>query len=344
MKGQKLKLDNQAAALFCTQSAMVLKSGISLYEGMEILQQSYENTPYHSVFEKLSQDFMESSNFYESLYASEAFDPYLLKMVQIGEMTGELESVLENLARYYEKQQQLSLEIKNALTYPMVLIAMMSFVILILLVQVLPVFERVYRSLGLQINETILMGSRFATGILILIVLAALLFLIAFFLWKKGKKEQILNILCSLFPFVGKTHQKLEASQFAEVLSMIMKSGYSIEEACDLLPQFMNSSLKEKAEKCSQTIQETGSVAKGLVETNLFSKLDEKLIETAEKTGTMDEALQEIAKTNMSQATQRISSLVSLIEPCLIGILSLVIGSIMLSVMLPLANVLAGMM
>ena len=143
MKPQKpvKQLPAIEVSLFCSQAAMILRSGILLYDGMDVLRQSYADTPYSGVMESVCQAVREGSELHGALAAAGAFPQYMVQMVRAGEMTGHLDEVLARLSVYYESEDRLRSEVRSAVTYPLVLVGMLAVVIGILVVRVLPIFD-----------------------------------------------------------------------------------------------------------------------------------------------------------------------------------------------------------
>lgn len=145
-------LSNKEAASFCSQMAMILKSGISSIEGVSIMLEDAKDADEKALLSRIYDSLMQTGMFYESLEETGAFPSYLLQMVQIGEQTGRLDEVMNSLAEYYEKEANLAQTVKNAITYPLIMIVMMILVILVLVTKVMPVFNQVFRQLGTEMT------------------------------------------------------------------------------------------------------------------------------------------------------------------------------------------------
>ena len=135
-------------SLFCQQVELLLQSGIPLYEGMRSLADNYQSTPYREALTELAQKVDETGSLYEGMRESPLFPAYVREMVRLGERLGELENVCHGLATYYEREDNIRKAIRNAVTYPLVLIAMMACVIAVLMTRVLPIFRQVLGEMG----------------------------------------------------------------------------------------------------------------------------------------------------------------------------------------------------
>lgn len=334
-------------AVFCHQVAMILKSGIPLYEGMEILYRNYQETIYATSFEKIYEGVKSGGTLYAGLKAAEGFPAYMMQMVQIGEMTGKVDDVLEVLGNYYEKEDRLQSSIRSAVAYPMVLIVMMAAVISILVIKVLPIFSEVFKSMGADLSETstIFLTTSFWIGKVVLGVIILFLFamIAVFLLWRLGGKKKLLKIGCKIFPPLKKLVKKQTAQRFATVISMVLFSGYSLENALDLLPDlFSSEDSEEKVRLCKKLMSESVSFQEVIEQIDLFVPLHQKMIRVGADAGQTDQVMQKVAEMLEEEVEEDINALVGWIEPALVGLLTVIIGGILLSVMLPLISILSS--
>ena len=184
-------------SLFCQQAAMILKAGIPLYDGMEVLYESYKDTAYGGAFQKIYEGVRDGGSLYEGVKAAGFFPKYMVHMVHVGETAGELDRVLESLGDYYDRESRMQAAIRSAVAYPMVLVILMTAVIAVLVLKVLPIFTEVFLSLGTGLAGTegaVLSGSA-ALGRIVLIAAAVLLLLMlaVFLIWCAGKRQMLLG-------------------------------------------------------------------------------------------------------------------------------------------------------
>ncbi len=332
-------------ATFCRQAAMILRSGILLYDGMEVLYRNYQDTPYGETFEKIYNGVRDGGTLYEGVQAAGIFPAYMVQMVRAGEMTGNLDEVLDQLADYYEKEHRLRATVRSAVSYPLVLVAMLAVVIGILVVRVLPIFSQVFRSLGVGVGGAA--GAVLTGGVVlgrVMLVVVALLLLAALataLLWRSGGQAKVLAVAGRLCPPIRRLQKKQAAQRFAQVISMVLKSGYSLEKALELLPQMMgDEALADKARQCQQLMKEEGDFAAAIEQLELFGPLQERMIRVGVQTGRTDQVLAQVADLYDEEVTDGIQSMAARVEPILVAVLTVIIGGILLSVMLPLAGIL----
>ena len=153
MKDQNTKtLSNTEVSAFCSQMSMILNAGISATEGLFILQDSSTSPSERSILEQISNKLNETGSLYEGLKSTAVFPEYMLEMVHIAEQTGNMDSVFGALSIHYNREAMVSQSVKNAITYPMVMVVMMVIVILVLITKVMPIFNQVFRQLGSEMT------------------------------------------------------------------------------------------------------------------------------------------------------------------------------------------------
>ena len=146
----KAKLTNQELFYFCEQFSILLHSGISCAEGIQLMLEDSHTQKGRDFFQSLQTDYEENGSFY--LHNTGLFPDSMISYVKIGEETGCLDEVLNSLSLHYQQEMEISENIKSAITYPLLMLAMMGTVIVILLVKVLPVFKQVFQQMGLEMN------------------------------------------------------------------------------------------------------------------------------------------------------------------------------------------------
>ncbi len=347
MKRQKKELPVIEISLFCQQAAMILKSGIPLYDGMEAVYRNYEKTEFGPVFEGIYNKVREGGSLYEGVKQSEAFPDYMCHMIEVGEMAGKLDEVLENLGTYYEREDKIRLSVRRAVVYPLVLTVMMAVVIGILVIRILPVFAQVFQSLGTELSG--MTGAFLSGGVLLgRIVLAVVALLLAaalalYLAWRLGDRAHLLGLAGRVCPPVRRLTEKQAAQRFASVVAMVLSSGYHLEHALELIPALLPDEQNAgKARRCKTLMEESGDFAKALEEAGIFAPLHMKMIRVGTNTGQTEQVMTRLASIYEDQVDEGIASLVSWIEPGLVGILTLIIGGILLSVMLPLVSIMTS--
>lgn len=346
-KEQGKTLPAMEVSLFCQQAAMIMKAGIPLYDGMELLYENYKETEYAPAFERIYQGVHDGGTLYEGVKAAECFPDYMAHMIQVGEMAGKLDDVLEALSAHYEREDRLLASVKSAIVYPLLLTLMLAVVIGVLTAKVLPVFTEVFRSMGTELSGTsaallsggVLLGRAALIAAAVLLIGAVILFVV----WRLGGRQQILVLAGNLFPQIHRLLEKQAAQRFADVISMVLSSGYSLESALDMIPELLsNEESAKKARQCREAMEEHGDFAKAIKDAGLFDPLYQKMIRVGVQAGQTDQVMGRLAHIYGAEVEEGIQTIVSWIEPVLVAVLTLVIGGILLSVMLPLVSIMAS--
>lgn len=334
-------------ALFCEQVAMVLKAGIPLGDGMETLARSYADSRYGARFEQMHMSLERRGTLSAALQDAGIFPSYMLAMTRIGERSGKLDEVMASLANYYQWEAQIKTSVKNAILYPSVLVMMLAVVIAILVISVIPVFQRVFDSLGLAAGSpasaAMQIGVGVGKGMLILVGVFALALISVGILLRTGRRESVLALLSGILPPVRRVNARLSTARYASALSMMLAAGYPVEDAIRLAPSVVTDEKhRRQAERAQDELLAGGSFAQAAEKSGLFDPMHEKMIRFGAAAGKLDAVMEKLSGVYMSEADDAIHNVIAMIEPTLVAVLSIVIGGILLSVMLPLLSVLSA--
>ncbi len=339
------RLPDAEVAVFCEQLAYMVKAGISLQEGLMLLLEDNRSTEGQRIITLLLDTVEMGGTLSYALEQTKAFPQYMIRMVGIGEESGKLEEVLESLCAYYERQETVAKNIRGAVTYPLVMIAMMIAVILVVIVQVLPVFAGVFEQLGsemsglvvgiMQFGETV---SRYV--VVIVIVVAAVIALYFILRRTQGGKRFLAAMREKIF---RKTSLAVSSGRFASAMALMLGSGMDVDQSLDMaLDLIDNGNTRKKIFEIKERIAQGSAFSEAIVDVGLFSGLYGRMIAVGFKTGTMPSVMQRIARHYEEEADRRVGSILSALEPTLVAVLSLIVGLILLSVMVPLMGVMSA--
>lgn len=331
------KLTNEELAVFFRQISMVLSAGLAPAEGIQMLREDSAQSG-AAVLDRILDALSEGKGFYESLENGRVFPAYALQLVRIGEEAGRLDQVTNSLADYYERQDALSREIRSALTYPLIMIGILLVILVVLLTKVLPVFNQVYRELGSEMTgiSRVLLNAgtllnRFAFPALLILVLLAVC------LGWLTKKRRIRPF------FLKKVDMLVAQARFADGVALTLSSGLDMEEGVQMAADLVEEPrLLAKIQHFRDSLSQGEDFSKALSDNEIFSGSGMRLILVGSKTGSMDEAMKKVAARYQEEAGQRVSDLVSLLEPAMVAGLSIIVGIILFSVILPLLGIMTG--
>ncbi len=345
MKTQK-KLTNEELASFCSQVAVMLKAGITPIEGLRILLSDTDDPKSKNLLQAIIDQITEGNSFAESLTEVGVFPNYVLNTLKLGEEAGNIDEVMSSLADYYERETQISENVRSAVTYPLIMIGMMLLVIIILITKVLPIFNQVYVQLGSEMTG-------FAAGLMNFgnalksysVVFIAILVIIvaAFIFFSKSQMGRDLSrkIFISL-PITRKFYDNIAAGRFASGTAIAMTAGLDTFESLDLVSKLVeNEKISQKIDVCRNAILEGEGFAEAIKIAGIFSNVNTRMVAVGFKSGEIEKVMLKIADEYDRKSEKKINEIISIIEPTLVIILSVVVGLILLSVILPLMGIMS---
>lgn len=346
MAKQKL-LSNVEIASFCRQTALIIKAGITPAEGMDILAQDTASGEGQDLINSIGEICKKGEPFYQAIESTGVFPNYVVKLTALGEESGNLDAVLTSLAAYYEREQSVSENVKSAVTYPLIMIAMMFVVILVLVVKVLPIFQQVFIQLGtemtplasslLSIGNTL---SKYAIGITI----ALFVFIGAcLVLYKTRAGRRRITRFFSHFPLTKKFYEKIAAGRFASGLYLSFTSGMDTYQSLDMISEIVeNEQMQAKINKCKAMLDEDSNLPEALAKSEIFSRLHSRMVAIGFRSGSIDTVMKQISQNYEAETDRQINKIISIIEPTLVILLSVIVGIILLSVLLPLMGIMSS--
>lgn len=341
-------LSNTETAAFCSQMAMILHSGISTLEGISLMLEDTKEQEEIKFLTCIEETLQTTGNFQEALSSTGAFPAYMLHMVQIGEYSGKLDEVMEALSIHYEREAGIAQAIKNAVTYPLIMVFMMLLVILVLVTKVMPIFNQVFRQLGSEMTGLSKAILDFGTAInrysVVLIVLVALLAALVLYFGKTKSGREKFSSFASRLGWTKAFTEKLAACRFASGMSLTLSSGMNPEECLNLASNLTNNEeFNKKLEVCREAVNNGEDLSHSLLEAGIFSGIYARMVSIGSKTGSLDEIMHEIADKYQEEIDQRFTNVISILEPTLVIALSVIVGMILLSVMLPLMGIMSSL-
>ena len=344
---KRLSVPAQYLPVFCRELYQLVRSGIPIAEGLAMLREDETDRDTRSWLDALCRSTEEGTPLSAALRETEAFPAYMTDMVALAEETGRLEDTLLSLQRHYDRQLRMAADIRGAVTVPVTLFAVMVAVVVLLVTQVLPVFDRVFAQLGVRMGAvaTGMMNAgavlaKAGTGlavVLVLIAAAALVVALA-----PALREKFTGWFRRSFGGRGILGQ-MAVARFASSMSMAVASGLTMEDSVELAAKLCGGAreIDEKTARCHSDIQDGGSPADALAKSGLFTGRDCRLLKLAEQTGSLPETLEDLASRQEEAGLRSIDRMVGAIEPAIVVITSALAGVILLGVMLPLMGLLS---
>jgi type IV pilus assembly protein PilC len=336
-------VDAKELAVFTRQFSVMIDAGLPLVQCLEILANQQEN----KVFQKVLIGTRSAVEGGSTLSASmrqfdKVFDALYVNLVEAGETGGILDTILQRLSTYIEKNVKLKRAVKSALVYPIVVLTVAASVIVLLLWKVVPIFATLFAGLGVNlplptrivIGLSNFIGSIF--GLLILVGTIGGIFAIKFWYGTPGGRMAIDRTLLKL-PLIGILLRKIAVARFTRTLGTLISSGVPILEGLDITARTAGNAVIEKALFQVRKALEAGrNLSDPLTESGVFPGMVTQMIGVGEQTGAMDAMLQKIADFYEDEVDAAVKDLLAAMEPLMIVVLGVVVGGIVISMYLPL--------
>jgi type IV pilus assembly protein PilC len=341
------KLQPKELVTFCSQMALFLRAGVPLEEGLEYLAEDVKGSPLEAALLKVNHYVQEHEYFHSALGKSGFFPGHMVNMIEIGETSGKMDDILDSLAKFYSRELALKQRIQNAVTYPLTLIVMMSLVVLLLIAKVLPLFENILISLGSEMPravKVIMLVSNFLNRNGILIILLLIVLFIGLKMWNSTSSgRNFFERVKITMPIFKPIYQKIYAERFANAMAFMMEAGINIDSALKLSQTIIdNNYMKQKIQTCIELIQQGKNLHEALYESGSFPKLFTRMLGLAQKTGELDVMLYRLAGIYENEVNIALKRATSIVEPALVVVLSIIVGIILISIMLPLINIMSS--
>ena len=351
--GRSKKVAAKDLSIFTRQFSVMIDAGLPLVQCLEILAQQQENKNFQMVLTQTRQDVEEGSTLAAAMARHpKTFDQLFVNMIEAGEAGGILDLILQRLSSYIEKIVKLRRDVISAMIYPAAVIVIAVAVIAVIMVFVIPSFQNSFAGLRgpgepLPLRTRIVGGiSEFLAGIgglLILGVLVAAALAIRFYYRTPGGHRRIDYLLLKV-PIVGSILRKIAVARFSRTLSTLLSSGVPILQSLDITARTAgNMILEEAINKVRVGVERGESVVEPLKASEVFPNMVSQMIAIGEQTGALDAMLGKIADFYEQEVDSAIASLLTLIEPVMIGFLGVTIGSIVISMYLPLFTLIGKM-
>ena len=328
-------------SVFSRQFATMVNSGLPILRALSILGQQTESKALQKVVTQVRMDVERGSSLSAAMGKHpKAFNNLYVAMIRAGETGGVLDQVLLRLADNTEKDVELRQRVKSAMTYPVVVLAMVSMVLVAMLLFIVPQFKSVYSQLhgSLPVPTKILLAASaaFRKGFFLWIIGMG----VGVFMFKRYKKtdkgRERIDAIKLRVPVFGNLFHKTALSRFASTLSVLLQSGVPILQSLDIVSETVNNRVISKAvHDVQSSVKEGESIAKPLARHEVFPPMVVQMLSVGEETGSVDVMLQKVAEFYDGEVTATVDALTSLIEPLMIAFIGGAVGLAVIALYLP---------
>jgi len=337
----KKKVKKKDLALFCRQFYTMISAGLGIVPCLEIMVAQTENKSFKNAIADTYEEVQKGSTLSESMTQhKDIFPTILISMVEAGEVSGNLDTIMLRMAEHFEKENKTENKVKSALVYPAVLAVVSVAVVVFMLVFIMPTFIGMFEGSGTALPGPTqflinLSNSMQTYWYIYMAVVIAIVFVVS--MYKKTEEgTKFFDSMKLRLPIVKKTSAMLVTSRFTRTLSTLLSSGIPLIQAMEVVAKVVNNSIiEERLLFGIESIRKGVSLSRTVKDVNIFPPMVDSMIKIGEESGSLDDMLYKTADFYDEEAEASIQRLTSMIEPLMIVVMGLVIGLIVISMYLP---------
>src|SRR5215510_1725992 len=341
----KPKVKTKDLVVFTRQFATMIDAGLPLVASLDILGSQSENPTFKKVLLDCKADVENGSNFSDALGKHpQIFDRLFVNLVAAGEVGGILDTIMNRLAAFLEKADKLKRQVRGAMVYPISVSVIAVAVVVIMLVKVIPVFEKMFADFGgtlpgptqVVINLSHTMQHYFVHGIVVVVLMCVGLRAI----YRTEKGRFYFDSIFLKAPVFGSLIKKVAVARFSRTLSTLLSSGVSILDALDLVARTAGNVIVEREIITTKnSIAEGKTIAEPLKNSKVFPGMVVQMVAVGEQTGAMDTMLGKIADFYDDEVDVAVAALTSLLEPLMMVVLGGAVGGLLIAMYLPIFKI-----
>ena len=335
------KVTGKDTVVFTRQLSTMIDAGLPLVQGLEILGAQEENPTFKKILLQVRADVETGTTFADALKKHpKVFDNLFCNMVDAGEIGGILDTILSRLSIFMEKSMILKKRVKGAMTYPVICLCISIVILGVILVFVVPVFEKMFADFGAALpvpTQIVVMISNFVKNNLLYGIAFVALMIFAFKkYYATDKGEMKIDALILQLPVFGDLVRKVSVAKFSRTLGTMLKSGVPILESLQVVARTSGNRVVETAVfRTADAISEGRPIAEPLEETGVFPGMVVSMINVGEAVGALDAMLEKIADFYDEEVDQAVDNLTAMIEPFMMVFLGGMIGGLVVAMYLP---------
>ena len=341
--------------IFTRQLATLIDSGLPLLRSLTVLEKQEPNPVLKATVGSLAENVQGGSTFSESLAQHpKIFNKLYVNMVKAGELGGVLEIVLNRLAEYQEKAQKLKNKILSAMVYPVIVMIIAIAIMVFLMIFIVPKFKEMFANTEQElptISKIVFGTSEFFLArplgvpniVFVFILIGVLVFL--FNMWGRTKAGRVFIDTFKLrMPVLGDIQRKSAVSRFSRTLGTLVTSGVPILQALNITRDTAGNVIISSAiEKVHEAVKEGETIVTPLQASGVFPSMVISMVDVGEETGQLPEMLLKVADVYDDEVDNAVTALTSILEPIMIVILALIVGSVVFALFLPLIKMISSM-
>lgn len=343
--GFEPKITTKDLVVFTRQFATMIDAGLPLVQCLDILSRQQPNRTFKKILSQVKESVESGSTFADALKKHpKAFDELYVNLVAAGEVGGILDTILNRLAAYIEKALKLKKQVKSAMTYPATIIGIAVVVIAVILIFVIPAFEKMFKDFGGALpmpTQVVINLSNFIQHYILVIIggIVAFIFIVKrIYATPKGRDK--MDAWALKLPIFGILIRKVAVAKFTRTLGTMISSGVPILDGLEIVAKTAGNKVVEKAiYKVRQSISEGKTIAEPLEKSGVFPAMVCQMIAVGEQSGAIDTMLNKIADFYDDEVDDAVANLTAMMEPLLMLFLGTTVGGLVIAMYLPIFKI-----
>ncbi len=335
------KVKDRDKVVFSRQFATMISAGVPILQALQVLCEQTENKKFRRVLYEVKNDVEGGSSLYEAMRKhKDVFDDLYVNMINAGETGGVLDTVLQRLAEYIEKAASLKSKVKGAMIYPGVICFVAVAVVTVILVYVIPTFEKLFEEAGSALpalTQIVINLSHWVKSNILYMFLTGIgLFVLYKILYRFDRTRTVLDSMKLKIPLFGNLLKKVAIARFSRTLSTMISSGVPILQSLEIVAKTSGNKVLELGiMEVKKGVAEGQPIAQPLEDIGIFPPLVIHMVSIGEASGALDTMLAKVADFYDEEVEIAVETLMSLIEPVMIVFLGVVVGGLVISMYLP---------
>lgn len=332
-------------AVFCRQFYTMLEAGINIVNCLDILEKQAGNKSLKKVISTVKEDVQKGITLSEAMGKhGKIFSSLLTNMVMAGEVSGNLDVLMERMALHYERENAIENKVRNALVYPTVLSMVAIAVVIFLLTVVMPTFVSMFEAAGIALpgpTRALLTMSNCLLNYWYIFIGIFIGLIIGIYTFSKTDKGRLfLDNIKIKMPGIKKINMNIIASRFARTISTLLSSGMPLLQALDVVSKVVGNQLvAKKLNKATEDIRKGIPLSRTIKDIEVFPPMIDAMIIVGEESGTLDHMLNKAADFYDEEVETSLQKMTTLLEPILIILMAVIIGFIVISMAMPMFDV-----
>lgn len=333
--------------MFLRQFSTLLRAGVTIVESIQILSYQVESKPFRTILVTVGDDLRSGGTLSDALQKHpKAFEPLVINMIRAGELSGTVDDSLDRLAEHYEKSHMTKQKVVSALSYPIIVGIVAIGVVLFLLTFIVPMFVGLFESVGGELpwlTQFVLRASNFMVAYWYIVLLIGAAIVIGIIMLKSNKEgKYLLDTFIMRLPIFGDIVKKSALSTLTRTLSSLFSSSVPILQALSMTEKVVeNEVISRVIAQSRRSLEAGGSLTEPMTNHWAFPPLIPHMIAIGEQTGSLDSMLSKVADFYEKEVEASTDRLKALIEPVMIILLAGFVGTIVLSILLPMFTIFA---